>query len=563
MDREIRLRSLIRKGAMTDAHVRASPEPIEQALKPVIAAIRSGNLAEAIRLARGALDRGLEHPMLLNLRAMDYEDAGLFKQALTDLRRAHLLAPQDFAILNACGLCLARMARFEEALNCYDQALAIRPDFGPAWFNRGWALERVGEKHKAGIAYQKSVELNPDNVPALASLAFLLASRGDARGARTNAGRALELQPSLATAVLALALAEMDEPAKAEGRLRNLLTTELSAYDRGLAYGLLGDALDAQDRAIEAFSAYAESNAELRKDVAPRFVTAGQPTIAASVLWLNRWAESLDPRSWRSAAHPGSGPYGERAHVFLLGFPRSGTTLLESVLDQHPDTVTLEERDTLHRGVLAYLSDPGDLARLAEAPEAALKPLRDDYWARVAGLGVDVKGKVFIDKNPFNTLKLPVILKLFPGARILFAVRDPRDVVLSCFRRRFNINPSTYEFLDLAATAASYNGLMQLAATLREKLPITEHQVVYERLVETFESEARAACDFIGVDWRSDLLEFADRAGRGEIASASAAQIARGLYTEGAGQWRRYRAQLDSVLPSLSRWVAYFGYQSN
>ena len=157
-------------------------------------------------------------------------------------------------------------------------------------------------------------------------------------------------------------------------------------------------------------------------------------------------------------------------------------------------------------------------------------------------------------------MKLPVILKLFPKAKILFAVRDPRDVVLSCFRRRFNINPSTYEFLDLARTAANYDGIMRLADVLRAKLPFAEHQIVYERLVEDFEGEARAVCEFIGVDWRADLVQFADRAQRGEVASASAAQIARGLYADGAGQWRRYRAQLEPVLPTLAPWVRRFGY---
>jgi tetratricopeptide (TPR) repeat protein len=532
----------------------------EAALEPVVAALRTGDLAEAKRLALQALSRGIEHPMLLNLRAMASEDAGMLKDALRDLRRAHLLAPRDFAILNACGLTLARMERYGEALNCYDQAVDIQPKFGPAWFNRGWALERVGERAQAAQSYARAVELNPDNVLAWGSMAFLSASRGDVENARRQADKALALQPGFHTAILALAAAGMDEPKTAEHRLRGLLDTQLTHYDRGLAFGLLGDALDAQDRPAEAFSAYAESNAQFRKEVAPRFETAGQPTIAPTVLWLNHWAQALDPGQWRRESPPGPSLAGEAGHVFLVGVPRSGTTLIESALGQHPDIVTLEEHETLHDAVLAFLDDPEAVATLAQAPEAQLKPLRDDYWARVAQFGVQAKGKVFIDKNPFNTLKLPVILKLFPTAKILFAVRDPRDVVLSCFRRRFNINPSTYEYLDLARTAANYDGIMRLADVLRAKLPFAEHQIVYERLVKDFEVEARAVCDFIGVDWRADLAQFADRARRGEVASASAAQIARGLYADGAGQWRRYRAQLDPVLPTLAPWVQRFGY---
>lgn len=544
-----------------DAAVGQTSAAMQSALEPVVAALRANDLASAKRLARQALERGVEHPMLLNLRALEAEEAGLLKQALVDLRRAHQLAPRDFAILNACGLTLARMERYNEALNCYDQALTIETRFGPAWFNRGWALERVGEKGQAAEAYAKAAELNPDNVLAWASLAFLTASRGDAANARMQADRALKLQPGHPTALLALAAAESDQPAMAESRLRGLLETPLSTYDRSLAFGLLGDALDAQDRPAEAFAAYAASNDALRKEVAPRFEIAGQPTIAASVLRLGHWAQALDPKTWRSEPSPSAA--GEAGHVFLMGFPRSGTTLIESVLGQHPDIVTLEERETLHDAVLAFLDDPKDMAALAEAPESRLRPLREDYWARVAQLGADVRGKVFIDKNPFSTLKLPVILKLFPNARILFAIRDPRDVVLSCFRRRFNINPSTYEYLNLRRTAQNYDGAMRLADLLRAKLPFAEHQLVYERLIENFGDEARAVCAFVGLDWRPELSDFAGRAQRGEVASASAAQIARGLYSDGSGHWRRYRDQMAPVLPVLEPWVRRFGYPSD
>jgi hypothetical protein len=206
------------------------------------------------------------------------------------------------------------------------------------------------------------------------------------------------------------------------------------------------------------------------------------------------------------------------------------------------------------------LTDPKDASGLAEAGEARIQPLREAYWRRVAEFGAKVQDKVFIDKLPFNTLSLPVILKLFPAAKILFAVRDPRDVVWSCFRRRFDINSLTYEFLDLSRTAAAYDGTMRLAERMREKVGFSEHQLVYERLVDDFEGELKSACAFIGVDWRPDLSNFADRARRGEVASASAAQIARGLYVDGAGQWRRYRDQLAAILPVLAPWVERYSY---
>jgi len=529
-------------------------------LEAVFTAVRTGDLATAKRLARAALAQGLEHPTLLNLRALEFEDAGMFREALADLRRAHLLSPQDHTILNACGLCLVRMDRAEEALRCYDQAVAIAPDFGQAWFNRGWPLERLGEITKATQTYARAADINPENAEAWANLAALDVRRGNTTAARVNAEKALALQPGHPTAILALAAIEIAEPEVAQARLKELLSGPLTPLDRAIAIGQLGDVLDALDKPAQAFDAYRTSNSLFREQSAPRFERPGQPTVGDAARWFTEWARNLDAMAWAAGVEDHAGEAGEAGHVFLLGFPRSGTTLIENVLASHPAVTSVEELETLAAGVVAYASGPDGPKRLDEATATELQRSRDAYWARVRELGVDPVGKVFVDKNPFNTLKLPIILKLFPKAKILFAVRDPRDVLLSCYRRRFQINSSTFQYLDLGQTATSYASAMGLAELLRAKIHFDEYQLVYERLVAEFGSEARAVCAFIGVEWDDALVDFADRARRGDVASASSAQIARGLYAGGAGQWRRYQAQLAPVLPILAPWVERFGY---
>ncbi len=531
-----------------------------EALEAVFTAVRAGDIAKARVLANAALAKGLEHHLLLNLRALDLEDAGRHEDALADLRRAHALAPADFSILNACGLCLARMDRQDEALSCFDQALAIQPKFGPAWFNRASALERIGEKAKAAQSYAKAAELNPENAQAWANMGFLAVRRGDADSARKFADMALEAQPGLPTARLVLADIALAEPQAAERLLRAMLAEALSDYDRVLALGQLGDALDALDRPAEAFAAYTQSNVSFGAASAARFEAAGQANIVETLARMIAWAERLNPASWGSRTPATTKFANEGSHVFLLGFPRSGTTVMESVLANHPQIVTLEERNTLQAGVLNFLDDPRALADLETASGWALQPYRDDYWARVKQFGDDPSGKIFIDKNPFNTLKLPLIYRLFPKAKIIFAVRDPRDVVLSCFRRRFGLNASTYEFLDLKRTAANYDDTMRFATIIGGKQDLAEHRLVYERLMEDFAGETRALLAFLGAEWRDDLAQFAGRAQRGEVASASSAQIARGLYSEGVGQWRRYRTELAPVLETLAPWVEHFGY---
>ena len=161
---------------------------------------------------------------------------------------------------------------------------------------------------------------------------------------------------------------------------------------------------------------------------------------------------------------------------------------------------------------------------------------------------------------PLSSVALPVIAKLFPNARILFALRDPRDAVLSCFRRRFGMNPSMYQLLTLEGAAIFYDGVMRLSERYRELLPLPQQFVRYESLVDDFEATTREVCAFIGLDWNPNMADFAARARTRGISTPSAAQVARGLNREGKGTWRRYREQMAPVLPLLEPWVERFGY---
>jgi hypothetical protein len=270
--------------------------------------------------------------------------------------------------------------------------------------------------------------------------------------------------------------------------------------------------------------------------------------------------DEIAPQAWTGPGEPL--PDGAEGHVFLLGFPRSGTTLLEQVLASHPRVEALEERETLTEAMRAFLATPDDLTRLAAAGEAELAPLRAAYWARVRAEGAQVAGKVFVDKHPLNTLKLPLIAKLFPQAKILFAQRDPRDVVLSCYRRRFAMSGSAYQLLTLPGAAGYYDAAMQIAERMAPAMGANTHIVRHEALIADFDSVVGAVCDVLGLTWTDAMRGFAERTKERGIATPSGAQLARGLSAEGVGQWRRYRQQMAPALPKLAPWVERFGYEA-
>ena len=189
-----------------------------------------------------------------------------------------------------------------------------------------------------------------------------------------------------------------------------------------------------------------------------------------------------------------------------------------------------------------------------------LDELRRKYWERVQSWAGAVDGKVFVDMNPLNGFKLPVIARLFPNARILIMRRDPRDVVLSCFRINFVPSPSAYAYSDLEETARHYDALMRLIELCRERLKLAYHEVRYDRLVADFETTVRALADFIGLEWTEEFHAFDRTAKMRGVRTASATQVRKGLY-DGGGRWRRYQEQLAPILPILAPWVERFGFQ--
>ncbi len=527
----------------------------QEMLRTVLTHAQNRDIPRAAAIAERALLEGFEHPLLLNVLAARLEAEGRLEEAVRLLERAVALAPEDVPARNALALCLQRLDRPAEALQHLDELLKKHPGLGFAHASKGNALIALGSLGLARSSHLRALELDPGNLAAMGSLASIATHRGEHAEARRWAEQLLARVPGFPDGVLSLAAAELADGAaeRAESLLRGLLADPRAGpSDRARAQGLLGDVLDAAGRYGEAFAAYAACNEALRH-IHRRFAT--ETSILAYPRQLTAAFTTVAPH-WPATAALQSPAGGAAGHVLLIGFPRSGTTFLEVVLDGHPGVVSLEEHELLTEGVLKFMTEPLDLAPLARASEGELQALRAAYWERVRRAGVDVAGKLFLDKHPLNTLKLPLIARLFPQAKILFISRDPRDVVLSCFRRRFRMNPAMYQMLTLEGAAQFYDAVMDFAERMRPVLRLDWLDVRYERLMADFAAETRAVCAFLGLDWTPGMGEFAERVQRRERATPSIAQLARGLDASGVGHWQHYRAAIEPVQPALVRWIA-------
>jgi tetratricopeptide (TPR) repeat protein len=539
-----------------------SPGPVLQEadrerLRAIHATLTAGDVAAAGEMSARALADGLEHPMILSLAAGRLEQAGRPDEGLKLLLRAKRLAPTDVGLRNAIGLCLNRLGRPAEAIAEFDGAIALDPGFAPAHANRGNSLVALAKLVEARAAFETAVAADPENVIALAGLAALAQRRGDAAEARALAERALARAPGFPDAAMTLAAAEIAErrPADAEARLRSLLADpRLPPFERATAGGLLADALDAQRRFAEAFAAYGEANRQLQDFHRPEY--AGRQTTLGLVRELTAYLEgkSFPPGPRRDRPSPA------RIHVFLAGFPRSGTTLLEQVLEEHPDVTTLAEKECMIDGARALMTNPFRFDAFCRLPDDKLDPYRAAYWKRVAEEGVDPAGRVFVDKHPFHMFKLPLIARLFPEAKVLFAHRDPRDTVLSCFRHRFLMSDPIYQLLTLEGAADLFDATMAFEQASEAAFDFRPLACALEALIADFDGETQRICDYLGIEWSEGMRDFAAHVGSRGVFTPSSAQLAQGLNARGVGKWRDYEAEMAPVLPRLQPWVERFAY---
>lgn len=250
---------------------------------------------------------------------------------------------------------------------------------------------------------------------------------------------------------------------------------------------------------------------------------------------------------------------------FLFGFLRSGTTLTEQVLAAHPELFTSDENELIFELTqeLAKVSGVADNipAALRVCGVEDIRHLRRLYWQRVEEeYGREAMSKRFIDKVALNSIDAGFISAIFPEANILFALRDPRDVCLSCFMQPFTVSPATVNLLSWEGVARQYAAVMDLWLHLREVIQPRYLELRYEDTVCDFEATYRRVFNLLNVEWRPEVTEFHQRAHGRYIHTPSFAAVSQPLYNSAVARWRRYESHFDGILPELHRFIEVFGY---
>lgn len=597
-----------------DRALTLAPQDSQLRFNVANALLSAGEAFKALKTAKKLPD----DPPVLHLRALASKAIGRRKDAASNFSALMEKSPSDLGALNNFANFLCDEKEYERAIVLFQKATALDPGSGQIRLNLGLALDGAGRHVEALDAFRKAANLGlPDAgitfelaksfikhgehaeaLPLLArarsaglSTPELLTLVGicqlavqDREGAEKSFDEALSLEPGYPRAILNLGIMleqgnridefrefvtlvdDKPEPSGEIAYLKALLLRRDKRFEEALDLALTvkTDALDEallaefiaklQDRLGQhelAFASFERMNA----------VTAAWPI--ARRMNAERGIERIREgtahvtRDWYSgfSAPP---PFEGRAPVFLGGFLRSGTTLLDTILMGHADAEVREEEDMIYRMEEAA----GPVQALPTLPASRIEAMRAAYFREADRLRMRERDKLFVDKNPMMTLRAAHIHRAFPDAKHVFTLRHPCDVVLSCFMQNFQVSEDRVSFLDIENAARMYDAVMAHWEQCLAVMPLDVHTIRYEAMVDDLEAQLRPLVAFLDLEWDDALLDHQTTAKeRGHIRTPSYAQVTESLYTRSRGRWENYREQMAPALPHLAPWVDKFGYE--
>lgn len=447
-------------------------------------------------------------------------------------QRARELGRNHAALLSLIAQQYQALRRVDEARNCFLQAVEGSPDSIDARIHLAVWLEKEHRVDEAWSQVEACLGIDPRDDQARYFRAFLLHRQGD--------------------------------DAQAEGFLRDLIRSEPKyPYVRYAACHLLGVVLDRLGQYEEAMQWLQEAKSRVRTITDTRLL---ERAYDEGNRMRRALLEEFTPQTilrWRENSR---GLETTPRLAFLGGHPRSGTTLLEQILDAHPSVSAFDEPVAFNQEVtdrLPLTSNQGGqlFQQLDSLPGPTLSGMRSRYLKSLLREGTVKPGtSVLLEKNPSLTMSLGVWLRVFPETKTLIALRDPRDVVISCFFMNVALNSTNVNFLDLERTAKHYGDLMDIWLRLREIGGFDWTESRYEDVVNDLETEGRRVTEFLGLDWSPAQSHFSESSRGKMLYSPTYHDVTCGIFRRGLERWKHYERQLEPLREKLAPYCKAFGY---
>lgn len=499
--------------------------------------------------------------------------------------------PNIYELNFKLGIVNQILGDFEEATNYYEKTLLINPNFSPALCNLGIVHDKLNNRDLAIKYYKTSIEKDPKNFKAYYNLGNCYLNNDDLKNAEKYYFLSINIQPENVHPYINLFqiydrsndLKKLDEILKkakvffykspiisffegiSEYRKNNYQKTisifeklELKTDDiskNATKFNILAKCYDNLGMYKEAFSSFEISNNIIRGNFEKK---VNKKKYISEIVKRTNFFSQINYKefSTKISEDQNTDP------IFLVGFPRSGTTLLDTILRTHSFIEVLEEKpivDKLIKKLHSYIN--GDLLRLNQLNDNVILSLRSFYFETRNSYLSNNKNKICIDKLPLNIIYIGELNKIFPNAKFILSLRNPYDTVLSCFMQSFVPNDAMSNFYSLSDTTHLYDQVFKLWLQYEEKLNIKTHKIKYEEIVNNFELSISNLLKFLELEWNDNLKEFYKTAEkRGIIHTPSYNQINKPLYNNSVGRWKNYQKYFEGIEPILKKWSYKFKY---
>lgn len=482
---------------------------------------------------------------------------GQYVEAESFARRALLLAPNLAFAQQTLATVLKYQGKADEASSVLESAITQRPNSSEHLINLATMREKQGRVEEAFKLYHHALDLQPDTSYVLAKQGDLLEKEGRLAEAEEIIARGLAREPGHPD--LNLVAARLDRRTgrhvEAAARLEAVLDHPMPPDTGAEIHILLGQLHDLLGNTSKVLPHLLEGKRRLALDIDP-----DGRVRARFLAWVDTNRACLSEHLVAAPQSALASP--EETPIFLIGFLRSGTTLLEQVLDSHPRLQALNEKPMAEVMEDAFcVMTRGKPDALAELSEEQIAGLRQVYWREATRHGDRQANTLLVDKQPFNIIRVPLLWRVFPRARFILTIRHPCDVVLGCLMQKFGHNNLMSAFANLESIAELYSRVMNAWLEYAQRLPLCWQRIRYEDLITNFEPETRTLLEFLGVGWSDTVLEHTHHAQqRGIINTPSYHQVIQPIYQHAKYRWKRYEKEFAPVMKVLQPFIEQFGY---
>jgi tetratricopeptide (TPR) repeat protein len=507
---------------------------------------------------------GVDVPELQQARAL--WQLNRLDEALALFEKAVRKYPQNLVALVDASRALGARFEITRAEALLDRLVKLAAHNPQLLHLAGQSYRMIFRPEKAIHCFQRVLQITKGIADTSLELAVLYERRHRISEAYALIEDCLRAAPDYLEAVLfkGRLLRRMKETARADALFRKLAAN--AACDplvRAQAWMEISRQLDRDGDYDGAMAAMLRCKESVRTDEAPILQES-----EGLQKQLRQLSESLSPTQFERWREDGR-KFPEQQMAVLASFPRSGTTLMEQVLDSHPGLVSSDEREAFGRDIFPAMwrtdSTPSPTAASLDAvPATRLAAQRQRYMAYMsAALNEPIGQRVHLDKNPTMTLLIPGMLRLFPEAKLLIALRDPRDVVISCFMQYLPLNTNSVCYLTLERTARRYAHDMGVWLRLKSIIGSPWLEIRYEDCVVNLEQETRRALDFLGLPWDPQVLNYRERMKGKPVNSPTYEAVQQPLYRSAIGRWKHYRKYIEPWMELLAPCLKVFDYSSS